>query len=54
MDKKLRDSQLLAKLIEASKKGVYTFGAYTDYNELDVKNLKNPLLEILKKQKQEA
>lgn len=54
MENKLRDSQILAKLIEAAKKGSYRFGTYTDYNELDVKNLKNPLLEILKKRKQEA
>ena len=43
MDKKIMDGDLLQKMIENMETDYYTFGAFTDYNDLDVKNLKNPL-----------
>ena len=47
MEKKITDSEILASICEKLKTKFYTFGAYTDYNGLDVKNLKNPLIEFI-------
>ena len=51
MEKKFTDENLLQKLCEKLKTKYYTFGAYSDYNGLDVKNLKNPFIEFINKQK---
>lgn len=48
-DKKIKDSDLLVKLAESLKTNYYTFGAYADYNGLDVKNIKNPIVEAIEK-----
>ena len=39
---KFKDEDILNKMIKNTETDYYTFGAYTDYNNLDVKNLKNP------------
>ena len=54
MEKKITDSEILANICEKLKTKFYTFGAYTDYNGLDVKNLKNPLIEFIEKKKKEG
>ena len=51
MDKKIMDSDLLQKMIENMETSYYTFGAFTNYNNLDVKNLKNPLWESVQNKK---
>ena len=51
MDKKIMDSDLLQKMIENMETDYYTFGAFTEYNDLDVKNLKNPLWESVQNKK---
>lgn len=43
MGKKITDSDLLIELTKSMMTDYYTFGAYIDYNGLDVKNLKNPI-----------
>jgi hypothetical protein len=45
---KMTDSERLTKMIEELQTDAYDFGAYIEFNELDVKNLKNPLIEALK------
>ena len=50
-NKKLTDSDILKKMIENTETDYYTFGAFTEYNDLDVKNLKNPLFELIQKNK---
>ena len=42
---KIMDSELLRKDSEKLKTDYYTLGAYTDYNGMDVKNLKNPIFD---------
>lgn len=54
MEKKITDSEILASICEKLKTKFYTFGAYTDYNGLDVKNLRNPLIEFIEKKKKEG
>jgi hypothetical protein len=45
-DKKVfTDSELLEKMYEELTSDYYTFGAYTEYDGLDVKNLKHPLFD---------
>ena len=41
--KKVTDEDLLYQMIKETETDYYTFGAFTDYNNLDVKNLKNPI-----------
>lgn len=48
MDEKILDSELLERLEESMKSDVYDFGAYYDFNGLDVKNLKNEIVEAIK------
>lgn len=43
--KKVTDEDLLYQMIKETETDYYTFGAYTDYNNLDVKNLKNPIFD---------
>ena len=43
----MKDSELLKKHAESMKTDAYYNGAYTQYNELDVQNLKNPIFEKL-------
>lgn len=50
-NKKIMDSDILNKMIENMETDYYTFGAFTDYNNMDVKNLKNPLIESIKNKK---
>lgn len=45
----ITDGELLAKMAEEMQTEYYTFGAYTEYDGMDVKNLKNPLFDSLKK-----
>lgn len=45
MDEKITDTYLLCKLAESMETDFYTFGAYSDYNGMDVQNLKNPIFE---------
>lgn len=40
MGKKLYDSDLLEMMEKEMETDYYTFGAYTDYDDLDVPNLK--------------
>ena len=49
MEKKITDSEILASIYEKLKTKFYT-----DYNGLDVKNLKNPLIEFIEKKKKEG
>lgn len=49
MGKKIKDEELLIKMEESLKTDYYTFGAYTDYNGLDVKNIKTPIVEAIEK-----
>lgn len=44
MAKKITDSDLLISLSKSLETDYYTFGAYYDYNGMDVKNLKNQLI----------
>ena len=46
-NKKIMDSDILNQMIENMETDYYTFGAFTDYNDMDVKNLKNPLIESI-------
>ena len=43
--KKFTDSDFLYKMIEETETDFYTFGAYSDFNGMDVKNLKNPIFD---------
>jgi len=54
MEKRITDEEILANICEKLKTKFYTFGAYADYNGLDVKNLKNPFIEFINKQKKEG
>lgn len=54
MKKKITDEEILANICEKLKTKFYTFGAYSDYNGLDVKNLKNPFIEFIEKKKKEG
>lgn len=54
MEKKITDEEILANICEKLKTKFYTFGAYSDYNGLDVKNLKNPFIEFIEKKKKEG
>lgn len=47
MGDKLTDTELLIMMSEKLKTDYYTFGAYYDYNGLDVKNLKNQIVEAI-------
>lgn len=47
MGDKLTDSDLLNIMSTNLQTDYYTFGAYYDYNELDVKNIKNPIIEAI-------
>lgn len=38
----ITDGELLIKMMESMETDYYTFGAYTNYDGLDIKNLKNP------------
>ena len=46
---KMTDSERLNQMIEELQSDAYDFGAYIEFNELDVRNLKNPIIEALKK-----
>ena len=43
MEKIITDMDFLIELAESLETEFYTFGAYSDYNGMDVKNLKNPI-----------
>lgn len=45
MDKKINDTYFLCKLAESLETEFYTFGIYSDFNGMDVKNIKNPIFE---------
>lgn len=45
LKKKFTDSDFLYKMIEESETDYYTFGAYSDFNGMDVKNIKNPIFD---------
>lgn len=45
MAKKYTDSDFLSKMINESETDYYTFGAFSDYNGMDVKNIKNPIFD---------
>lgn len=48
MNEKILDSDILDKIAESMKTDVYDFGAYYDFNGLDVKNIKNEIVEAIK------
>lgn len=51
MEKKIYDSDLLRQLNEQLITNYYYLGAYSDYNGMDVKNIKNEIIDAIKKSK---
>lgn len=51
MRDKLTDTDLLEMMSKKLETDYYTFGAYYDYNELDVKNIKNQIVEAIENKK---
>lgn len=45
MENKVDDTYFLCELAESMETEYYTFGAYSDYSGMDVKNIKNPIFE---------
>lgn len=48
MDNKITDSDLLNEMCSKLTTEFYTFGAYSEYDRLDVKNIKNEIIEAIK------
>ena len=48
MDNKITDSDLLNEMCSKLTTEFYTFGAYSEYDGLDVKNIKNEIIEAIK------